>query len=391
MTTNENRGPTRVAGVDAREFGNYGRGLWRTKGSQQAAFAASARPVGGTRKHSGYAAAELRERLLAANWPLWGANIEGMGIVTMADYRWCARQGRGRDMSGSAMHLFAHRANDGDITTCDAEAHANCTATAPNKADGKRRARYDGEARSLPRDVRRAAISNLQAGIDVLLAAGAPEDRIAATPSIKKALAELGVGSGVTNTADDAAVESLPDPPAEPTPLPAASKPEHEADGGAIPSLTSGQEPDEGVLGVLIERALRRMTDSARNRAVELRAMEEAERYLLEAGWTVTDVSGKRGLGYDLHCTRGDEKALHVEVKGTTTDGSEVTLTRNEVTHAREWRCDALFVLCHIDVRARDGESPVASGGTPRILCPWGINDDDLTPLVYSYRLPKRD
>ena len=112
---------------------------------------------------------------------------------------------------------------------------------------------------------------------------------------------------------------------------------------------------------VRIQRAVRRITDSPRNKAVELRAMEEAERYLLEAGWEVTDVSGQRGLGYDLHCTRGDNEELHVEVKGTTTDGSEVTLTRNEVAHARE-RCTALFVVSRIQVSYDDDDNPHRHG-----------------------------
>ena len=142
VTEGKQEQATEVAGIAAREFGNYGRRLWRTKGTQQAAFAASARPASDPHPHSGYTAAELRERLLAANWPLWGSDVEHMGIVTISDYRWCAAQGQRRDMSGSEMHVFRHGASEGHATACDvaAEGHIACTASAPNEADDKQRA-----------------------------------------------------------------------------------------------------------------------------------------------------------------------------------------------------------------------------------------------------------
>ena len=148
-----------------------------------------------------------------------------------------------------------------------------------------------------------------------------------------------------------------------------------------LAAIDTGQDSDRTTQA---KRALRRATDSARNKAVELRAMEEAERCYREQGWKVEDVSAAES--YDLRCTRdGDE--LHVEVKGVTSDGSEVNLTRNEVEHARERRT-ALFVLSHVEVSYADGGEPVASGGNARVLCPWRVDDGDLTALAYSYRVP---
>ena len=135
------------------------------------------------------------------------------------------------------------------------------------------------------------------------------------------------------------------------------------------------------------KRALSRMPDAARNAAVERRAMEEAARHYREAGWEVEDVSSRRGLGYDIRCTRNGEE-LRVEVKGVSTDGSEVHLTRNEVDRARAHPRPVLFVVSGIEVSYADGGGPAASGGQARILDPWRIGDGELTALAYSYRLP---
>ena len=79
--------------------------------------------------------------------------------------------------------------------------------------------------------------------------------------------------------------------------------------------------------------------------AVEATAMNMATEFYSKA-WDVEDVHGTES--YDLICRRGDE-VKHVEVKGTTTDGSEVILTPNEVRHAQENPSTALFVVSNID------------------------------------------
>ena len=135
-----------------------------------------------------------------------------------------------------------------------------------------------------------------------------------------------------------------------------------------------------------IKRRIIRVADSARNRAVELRAMEEATHHYESRGWDVVDVSSQR-VGYDIRCNRGNDE-LHVEVKGVSSDGSEVNLTRNEVQHARGYEDSVLFVLSHVEVSYAEDGSPVASGGQARILHPWRVDDHgELTALTYSYRL----
>jgi len=75
--------------------------------------------------------------------------------------------------------------------------------------------------------------------------------------------------------------------------------------------------------------------------AVEAFAMNLATEFY-STDWNVEDVHGTKS--YDLICRRQGE-VKHVEVKGTTTDGMEVILTPNEVKHARENPCTALFVV----------------------------------------------
>jgi hypothetical protein len=103
--------------------------------------------------------------------------------------------------------------------------------------------------------------------------------------------------------------------------------------------------------------------------AVEALAMNMATEFY-STTWDVEDVHGTKS--YDLICRRGDE-IKHVEVKGTTTDGAEVILTPNEVRHAREHLCTALFVVSDITVeRAEDG-TVIATGGKQHLHDPWRL------------------
>jgi hypothetical protein len=124
--------------------------------------------------------------------------------------------------------------------------------------------------------------------------------------------------------------------------------------------------------------------DAAARRAVELRGMAVARELLEAEGWTVEDVSSRES--YDLDCTRGAE-TLHVEVKGTVSDGASVLLTPNEVRHARE-RPSALIVVRAV-LLERDAVSGEwsGSGGTAEVVRPWNIDaDGELIPIGYEYR-----
>jgi hypothetical protein len=63
-------------------------------------------------------------------------------------------------------------------------------------------------------------------------------------------------------------------------------------------------------------------------RAIELHAMQAAIEHYTGQGWSVEDVSTFNS--YDLHCEQ-DDRVLCVEVKGTTSTGERVLLTRDEV------------------------------------------------------------
>jgi hypothetical protein len=119
--------------------------------------------------------------------------------------------------------------------------------------------------------------------------------------------------------------------------------------------------------------------------AVEAHAMNAATDFYRE-DWHVEDVHGAES--YDLICRRhGEEK--HVEVKGTTTDGTEVILTPNEVRHAREHPYTALFILSNITIERTVHGTVTAVGGDQQLFDPWPIDDGTLTPLGFRYQVPR--
>ena len=120
-------------------------------------------------------------------------------------------------------------------------------------------------------------------------------------------------------------------------------------------------------------------------RAVEDHAMKQAMAYFTQQEWNVEDVHGQES--YDLRCLkRGQE--LHVEVKGTSSAGLEIVLTRNEVAHARHFPAVALYVLAEVVWKStRRGYR--AKGGREFIYNPWRIDDGKLKPLAYTYKPPK--
>lgn len=121
--------------------------------------------------------------------------------------------------------------------------------------------------------------------------------------------------------------------------------------------------------------------------AVEAHAMGVAMAFLASArggSWPAID-DVHRNQPFDLYCHSAVGE-LHVEVKGTTSDGEFVVLTRNEVQHARTSGSSALLVVAHVTL-AR-GSEPKASGGEVRFFQPWAVSDDDLRPIAFSYAVP---
>jgi hypothetical protein len=126
-------------------------------------------------------------------------------------------------------------------------------------------------------------------------------------------------------------------------------------------------------------------TNAEQNRAVERRAVEVATAYYKADGWTVKDVGATKP--YDLDLRRGADR-LTVEVKGTTSDGMNLSLTDGEVRHHRAaYPNNALVVVRNIALD-RAAKPPVATGGELYEVRPWDIEAEALRPLAYRYAVP---
>lgn len=126
--------------------------------------------------------------------------------------------------------------------------------------------------------------------------------------------------------------------------------------------------------------------DPAMNDEIDQYAMSRVMRYFTQSGWRADDVS--KAESYDVRCVRGDRE-LHIEVKGTTMAGSKVLLTRNEVSHARRQAPNVvLCVVANIHIERDEAGGYVASGGEMLVIDPWDIDEGELIPMTFEYRLP---
>jgi hypothetical protein len=121
----------------------------------------------------------------------------------------------------------------------------------------------------------------------------------------------------------------------------------------------------------------------AERQAIERRSVLLATEYFQAQGWHVEDVGDKRP--YDLYLTHGEEK-LHVEVKGTTSAGSQVVLTRGEVEAQRNFAPQNALVVVHSIELDRTVQPPKATGGIVHCTSPWAIEDERLSVVSYIYR-----
>ena len=159
-----------------------------------------------------------------------------------------------------------------------------------------------------------------------------------------------------------------------------------------MPEVDEAEEAIENAAGQSARSITRRSlaqgfaTDQLAKAAIEARAMNVAVQYF-SAGWNVEDVHGTES--YDLKCRRRAEE-LHVEVKGTTSTGEVVLLTRKEVDHAKTFPHVALFVLAEIVVvRNDEGQAIGADGGVPMLFDPWALDENRLQAVGYQYSVPK--
>ncbi|MDC9014894.1 MrcB family domain-containing protein [Mycobacterium marinum] len=104
--------------------------------------------------------------------------------------------------------------------------------------------------------------------------------------------------------------------------------------------------------------------------------------------WDIEDVSKYRPYDVHLRPKSSGKLDVHVEVKGTTTAGETVFLTKDEVKDARANEHTVLAVVHSIEV-SYQGDELICSGGKLNVTQPWTPADEDLTALKYKYRVPK--
>lgn len=123
-------------------------------------------------------------------------------------------------------------------------------------------------------------------------------------------------------------------------------------------------------------------TDSREIKVIETHAVAVARTYYEAQGFQVKEL----GKPFDLE-TKKDNLVLTVEVKGTTSDGSGVSLTAGEVSHhAAAFPNNALVVVRNIVLQR--GDYPSASGGWLYELRRWDIDPAALRTISYAYTVP---
>ena len=152
-----------------------------------------------------------------------------------------------------------------------------------------------------------------------------------------------------------------------------AQEPESEAD------------PDiEQMLGITIDHVAGFQSNPRIRRAIEEYAMRWAERRLEELGYKPKDTH--KNKPYDFLC-KVSGADLYVEVKGTQDNGTSVSLSPNEVEHARKHRNSALLIVHSVKVKGK--RNPIVSGGRELLLNPWDISTGTLKPRGYVFTLSR--
>lgn len=127
-----------------------------------------------------------------------------------------------------------------------------------------------------------------------------------------------------------------------------------------------------------------RLLSKEKRAAIEQHAMHMAKDLLLEDGWDVEDTHLTQP--YDFIARRDGQK-LYVEVKGTTTTGEAVILTKNEVRHHRNNPGEACLIVVRDIIMLEDVDEPTCTGGIREMWLPWTIGDEHLTPMAYEYQV----
>lgn len=147
-----------------------------------------------------------------------------------------------------------------------------------------------------------------------------------------------------------------------------------------------------------IEDALESIADPIKQRKAAGARLTAAERRVIEEravlvtmehfaspsmGYAVKDVG--KVESYDIRATKGSA-VVKIEVKGTTSNGSEIILTRNEVDlHLKDHPANALAIVRNIKLDRRKDAPTTASGGELILQMPWAVEGERLAPIAYRY------
>jgi len=115
---------------------------------------------------------------------------------------------------------------------------------------------------------------------------------------------------------------------------------------------------------------------------IESHAMDVCKAYYRKRGYKIKDVSAVES--YDLILMKNGEKRF-VEVKGIQTEASSIILTKNEVDLSRSNGGKMVLFIVHSTVMGR--RAVKKGSGIVLVKDPWHVNDKNLTPLSYIYRV----
>lgn len=120
--------------------------------------------------------------------------------------------------------------------------------------------------------------------------------------------------------------------------------------------------------------------NAAEKRAVELRAMQVTNNWLVAHGYETKDTSSREP--FDILATRSGCKLI-VEVKGTTSqDPSSILMTANEVNLHKERKGQTALAIVS-SILLTKGAEPLADGGRLDMQVGWDIDEWKAVPTAY--------
>ena len=158
--------------------------------------------------------------------------------------------------------------------------------------------------------------------------------------------------------------------------------------GAPDPSIAAILAEIDTVAGKNARGGAPRRQSAGERKAIERLAMIRARELLEKLGWSVVDTHLTEP--YDFRAST-KETEIYVEVKGTTTSGDSVILTRNEVRHHRQHPGSSALVVVRDILMIPDEAEPTCTGGIAEIWLPWEVEEKRLSPLAYEYLVPREN